>query len=391
MGQRYVHQFYTARSGELGDIFLTQKQVKAYHGGLYLAENVDIDIAGNVAKRNPFKVFAEAPEGGEEVSYRVIELSFKKEAAPREKEHRFFVFGDRVVNVYSFDPTEGQSELLFSKATTYNADFIEQCDCCAVYVTKNEQTLLGNSFVFAHETHKPFAMYWRNNVTQPNDIGFIDLELTNLPMEEFVVDDRKGTDLGTGDCTITATEGIWKIVATNGAFTIGVKNNWNGVVITTTYGHKFRCIRRIDDKTLHCDLVSSLDFDKINQLAQEDVTFSLGYEPIVSELYGWFGCCGFYGGRLFFGRTRNLPLVVVGSTATNCFDFRPSSFNYLDGGVFKYLEGDIDIETGILQFAAVRPVFVQSGEETQRLAGQQVVGEALEEIERQGQTVVEQT
>ena len=57
----------------------------------------------------------------------------------------------------------------------------------------------------------------------------------------------------------------------------------------------------------------------------------------------------------------------------------------------KHLEGDIDIETGILQLAAVRPVLVQSGEETQRLLCQQVVCPALECVERQGHSVIEQT
>ena len=77
----------------------------------------------------------------------------------------------------------------------------------------------------------------------------------------------------------------------------------------------------------------------------------------------------------------NLVFVVTQATA------------HLQLPVFeiKHLEGDIDIETGILQFAAVRPVLVKSGEETQRLLCQQVVCPALECVERQGHPVIQQT
>lgn len=359
MGQRYVQQFYTARSGELGDAFISQKQIRSYYSGLYKAENVDIDITGTVSKRPPFRVIQEiAPSSGND-SYRIISLSYSNTLVVRENIHIFFIFGERIVHAFRYSEVEDTVTFLFSKVTDYSADLIEQCDICAVPNSESINTVLDNAFVFANKAHQPFAMCYKDTILNANDIDFTNLTLENIPRVQFGTDDRTGTVLGTGNCSLELKEGSWVLTATNPAFTIAVKQDWVGVRIELAVGIVLTVVKRVDDKTLHCDILKTADVDKINAIAPADITFSLGYEPIVGGDKGWFSCCGYYAKRLCFGGTEKKPLFFMASAYADVLNFRSASHNYTNGGMATYIAGeDGDCITSI-EGATALHVFTQ--------------------------------
>ena len=174
-------------------------------------------------------------------SERVIDISYLDETYIQ----IFFVFREEVVEAFRYYSESDRFDRLFFKKTPYSANFIKQCDICSI---RFDGTLLDYSFVFAHESHVPFAMYYRNKILTKNDIAFKDLMLKNIPCEKFQDDDRTGTVLGTGDCSLELKEDNCVLTATNPVFTVAVKQHTLLIILLTIvlWQYKERQVKQVN-------------------------------------------------------------------------------------------------------------------------------------------------
>lgn len=318
---RYFHVQYSATQGEIGTTLSGQNNQKAFHYGLGKARNVDINYAGNVSIRGGFRWSLDTTTPlelnlGVGNNLGVAEFAFNN--PPDGLQYRLLIFGENVAYVFA-----GNNE---TKELTYKCTFntgvsAENISSCCYTIFNSDQSGLGRGLLFTCNKFKPFTITWKNNADQPEDFIKAEALIRNIPSYKYKIWTKTGTQLNTGNITITSQNSVYVIEATNNAFvnTIdGQAVTYPGKEIQINPEGRFRILRKLDEKKLQCTLVGNLG--QTQNIPQDDLELELGWEPVVSDDRGWFDYCLWYEGRLFFAGTKQAPGVIAGSTIDDIFD-----------------------------------------------------------------------
>jgi hypothetical protein len=311
----YTQQQSSFRQGELGDGLSEKRQLEIFHNSLQVAENANINLQGNIFNRGGFRYLFDAPLTDGLWHYNTVVWSFRNPANVLIV--RAIIFSENLATVYNVDE-EGKiiPNALCSFATNKSARLMQKTHCSPIEKDGNHSV---KALLFTNRTVKPFLLTFSGNAERAEEFNITDATLYNIPKHQFVRDDRTGAQLGTGVLNIQQRHSQYNIVATNGAFTTGLCNDYKDLVVRIKPMGEFRILERVDDNTLACTLTK--DLGNAENIRAEDFVLELGWEPIVSNERGWFECGAVHDNRLFLANTRDLPNALVASTTEFKLDF----------------------------------------------------------------------
>lgn len=303
----FLQTQYSSRQGEIGDFFHGQSHLQIFHQGLCEAENVAVKAAGNIERRDPVKYLCELPgtTGGQ---YKIVNA-----VANGTNLGLFFTENKLTVKRYNgYEP-----EQLFDIDTTYSLDRMNYSWHCLAKGNRAED--MDDAIVFCNHNHRPLGLTIANDGTHQQDYIFHDLNLDNMPMTRVRKDDLSGTAANTGvvECRIVHSQ--WVLSTTNSVFN---DDSWIGAEFEIG-GARWRInsiFPNAQGKNVSCSLLKG-SVVAYSNVAPADIFFHKGYERVATDAKGWFDCCAFCNGRLFFAKAKAHPNVIVGSVFNHLLDY----------------------------------------------------------------------
>lgn len=330
----YTHRQDAFRIGELGDGIREQRNLDvAYWNSVEKLLNANLTTTGGVKTRGGFRfITTDLPTTDPFGHYHFCVWTFRQENVPdRTFLVRAIIFGENVADIWEVDvATERLTRKLCRITTGKPASLMQKIHWVAIEHGADNRS--QKAILFTNRHVKPFLLLYKNSASQPNDFQITDVPLKNIPKHDFSygANDRSGVDIGTGALRVVQKNTQYDVIATNDAFTTGLCPDYSGLIIKLKPVGELRVIRRKDNKTLECNLTE--DLGNVVDIAPQDFTISLGYEPIASNTRGWFECCEIFQGRLFLANTYDLPNALIFSTSRFKLDFNLGALQDGDGG-----------------------------------------------------------
>lgn len=335
---RYQHQQSTFRGGETGDWISEQRGISPFYNTVELASNCNVNIAGSISRRHGFSFVTQAPASDAYYHFDVLCWGFRKydlTHTNRRLIRRAIIFGENIADVYDVTEQQRLGEKLCSIVTPFQANVIQRTHYVSIEHGVEDASV--KAIVFTNRLIHPQIMVYKNEASTPDDFNFQDVPLYNIPKHDFSNGSKKksGTELGSGNITITQKHTQYNVTAQNPCFTTAIAQDYNGFIIKLKPLGELRVVRRIDDRNLEC--VLTRDLGNTEAIAPADFTLYTGFEPIASNERGWFECSAVFQNRLFFANTFDLPNALIGSTTQFKFDFDLGSLQD-DEGVYTLVD-----------------------------------------------------
>ena len=328
---QYQHCQTSFKSGEIGEGISEQRGLQIYHSSLSVAQNANVNITGNIYNRKGFSYVTGAPVTDAFYHYDATVWSFRAAGNLGERNivRRAIIFSENLATVYNVTQNEKLGDLLCTFNTGKPAVVMQQTHY--VPIERGDGDYSTKAILFTNRKLKPFILSYKNEASQAQDFKIETVPLYNIPKHDFSngANDKTGTELGTGNLNIVQKNSQYNVVATNDAFTTGLCADYAGLIVRLKPIGELRVIRRLNAKTLECQLTQ--DLGNAEQIRAEDFTLALGYEPIASDTRGWFECSAIFQNRLFLANTYDLPNALIGSTTQFKFDFDLGSMQDDDG------------------------------------------------------------
>lgn len=351
----YTHRQDTFRIGELGECIREQRNLEtAYWNSVEKLQNGNLTITGGVKTRGGFRWITEdLPATDVFGHYHFCMWTFRQEGMPdRTFLARAVVFGENVADIWEVDvATKRLTNKLCQINTGKAASLMQKTHWVAIEHGNDNRS--QKAILFTNRHVKPFLLLYKNAARRPDDFQIMDVPLKNIPKHDFTygANDRTGTQIGTGTLKIVQKNTQYDVIAQNDAFTLGLCTDYSGLMIKIKPLGELRVIRRKDNKTLECNLTE--DLGNVVDIAPDDFSISLGYEPIASVNRGWFECCEIFQGRLFLANTFDLPNALIFSTSKFKLDFNLGSLQDGDGGFTLVDTKLVDEIVGLKAFSSL--------------------------------------
>lgn len=304
----FVQTQYSSRQGEIGDFFRGQSHLKIFHQGLCEAENVVVKTAGNIERRDPVKYVSKLPRT-QYGQYKIVTFTANNNVLT-------LFFTEKLLTV--FHHTEEGVRELFDIKTDYPLERMNYSWHCLVHGEKAEN--MDDAIIFTNKNYMPLSLTVLNNGLSREDYVFTNQEPINLPMKRVVKTETTGTQARTGSVTCEYKNSQWVLTTTNPVFLN--EKDWVGAEFDIG-GATWRIqsvFRNGGGKMVSCALLTGA-VQKYENIAESEILFHQGYEPVADNVKGWFGCCAYCNGRLFFANGKTEPGVIIGSCFNNLLDF----------------------------------------------------------------------
>lgn len=323
----FVQTQYSSRQGEIGDFFHGQSQLQIFHQGLCECENASVKLAGNIEKRDPlaFVTKLHATNNGQ---YKIVNA--KAGNTPL-----CLMFSENNLSVSRY--VNKVPEHMFDIQTQYSLEQMNYSWHCLAKGQRAED--MDDTIVFANKSFRPIGLTITGDGLLAQNYVFRNLNLSNMPMVRERKDDLTGTQANTGVVMCKYMLSQWILETTN---TVFLDDSWIGSEFEIG-GARWRIQSIIPtggNKRCSCALLKGA-VTAYENIAPADIVFYKGYEVIASDTKGWFGCCAFCNGRLFFANAKSHPNVIVGSVFNFLLDYDLNIANDEDA-VFAQLPLEAD-------------------------------------------------